>query len=495
MAWNDGYVADVTYAPGYYREQSPDHLALCCLLAGVVPVSRPAGGLTYLELGCGRGRGAMCLAASNPDWRIIAIDFMPAHIAEAREMAAAAGIDNIEFLEADISTLDPATLPELDIVSGHGLWTWVSETVKAGVVRILSDRLRPGGIVHLSYNTLPAWQKSLGFQRLLRTAGDIGGGRSDRKAMLGLDLARKLAGAGAIHLDRDVLEALATQCPPEILPEYLAHEYMNGHWRPCFHGEVAAALAEAKLDYVASGEIFENFPELILAAEQRAIQDGIGDSTLRELVKDLCLKRGLRHDIYMRGQRRISRADRDAALANLVLALIRPVEEFVYELILPAGTAAMDTALFGPVVAALSQGPCRVGDLMALPELGGRLRDPAELVGMLVGTAQVTTVARPEAGLGAAAARLNHEIGLRVLRGEPARGALASLRLGGGLYCEDNDYVAVSLIRQLGRDAPTERWADALGMAPDSPERPSFVGAAAERHRLLAPIWQHAGVI
>jgi SAM-dependent methyltransferase len=495
MAWNDGYVADVAYAPGYYRQQSPDHLALCCLLAGTMPVARPGGRLTYLELGCGRGRGALCLAASNPDWRVIAIDFMPGHIAEAREMAAAAEIDNIEFLEADIATLDPATLPELDVVSAHGLWAWVSDTVKAGVVRILSDRLRPGGIVHLSYNSLPAWQKAIGFQRLLRTAGDIGGGRSDRKAAQGLELAKKLAAAGAVHLDQNAMEALAKQYPPEILPEYLAHEYMNGHWRPRFHGEVAAALAEAKLDYVASGDIFENFPELILTAEQRAIYDGIEDSALRELAKDMCLKRGLRHDIFVRGQRRISRAERDTALNNLHVMLTCPAAEFVYEINLPMGTAGIDNAVFGPVVTALSQGPQRVGDLMALPEVRGKLQDPAELIGMLIGSGQVTTVARPEAGIGEAAARLNHQLGLRVLQGETVRGALASLRLGGGLYCGDNDYVAVSLIHELGRDASAERWANALGMPQDSPERPSFVKAAANRKRLQSPIWQHAGII
>ncbi|MGL4959640.1 MAG: class I SAM-dependent methyltransferase, partial [Inquilinus sp.] len=375
--------------------------ALCCLLAGVAPgFSRPAERLTYLELGCGRGRGALCLAASNPEWRVIAVDFMPAHIAEARELAAAARIGNIEFLEADIATLDPGTLPEIDVVSAHGLWSWVSETVQAGVVRILGARLRPGGMLHLSYNALPAWQKAFGFQRLLRTAGALGHGGTDRNAAGAFDLARKLAAAGAVHLDQNALAALSSQYPPDILPEYLSHEYMNAHWRPTFHADVAASLAEAKLDYVASATVLENFPELMLAPEQRAICDGIDGLALRELAKDLCLSRGLRHDIYVRGRRRISDADRDAALRDLHLVLTRRPEEFRYEISLPIGIAAMERDLFEPLVSALKQGPRRIGDLLSLPELAGRLRQPAELLVMLLGTSQAAIVARPDAGVG-----------------------------------------------------------------------------------------------
>ena len=62
---------------------------------------------------------------------------------------------NIEFIEADIATLDPDTLPEVDVASAHGLWSWVSDEVRAGIVRLLGRRLRPGGALHLSYNALP----------------------------------------------------------------------------------------------------------------------------------------------------------------------------------------------------------------------------------------------------------------------------------------------------------------------------------------------------
>ena len=102
--WGGGYVTDVTYMTGYYRHQSPALMTLACLM-GNVAASMPAPDdpVSYLELGCGQGFGAMLLAASNPHWFVTAIDFNPAHIAAARAWAAKAAIDNIRFLEADLS--------------------------------------------------------------------------------------------------------------------------------------------------------------------------------------------------------------------------------------------------------------------------------------------------------------------------------------------------------------------------------------------------------
>jgi len=109
--WGDGYVTDVPYIPGHYRHQSPLHLHLACLLGGVAGIAiGPETALSYLELGCGQGFGALVLAAANPAWRVIGIDFNPAHIAAARELAAEAGIANSPFIEADLATLADAPL-------------------------------------------------------------------------------------------------------------------------------------------------------------------------------------------------------------------------------------------------------------------------------------------------------------------------------------------------------------------------------------------------
>ncbi len=89
----NGYVTDIAYMPGYYRQQAPSLMSLACLLGGVAsPMPGPDDPVTYLELGCGQGFGALLLAASNPSWQVTAVDFNPAHIAEGRAWAKAAAV-------------------------------------------------------------------------------------------------------------------------------------------------------------------------------------------------------------------------------------------------------------------------------------------------------------------------------------------------------------------------------------------------------------------
>src|SRR4029077_11030034 len=139
-SWGAGYVTDIAYIPGYYPNQSPLHLHLACLLGGVSGIDiTPDTALSYLELGCGHGFGALVLAASNPVWQVTGIDFNPAHIAAARALAQDAGLANVTFVEADLANLadNPgAAVPEADCVSLHGLWSWVSDATRDGIVRL-----------------------------------------------------------------------------------------------------------------------------------------------------------------------------------------------------------------------------------------------------------------------------------------------------------------------------------------------------------------------
>ena len=123
----------------------------------------------------------------------------------------------------------------------------------------------------------------------------------------------------------------------------------------------------------------------------------LDDPLLRELVKDMCLDRSLRHDVFVRGARRIDPVARDAALMDVWLALNISPEEMPYEADVPAGRAALNRSFYGPITEAMATGPRRVGDLLALPDLEGRRDNPAELVGILVGLDLAEPAARPGA--------------------------------------------------------------------------------------------------
>jgi SAM-dependent methyltransferase len=497
-AWNGGYVADVEYTEGFYPLQSPSRMALACLLGNVaMDLPRPDDPVQYLELGCGRGLGALLLAASNPAWRVTAVDYSPTHIAIGSALAKTAGLDNIDFVEADLSNLAGSAaaraIPMADFVSMHGVWTWVGPDVRAGIVRLLNEKLRPGGAAHVSYNAMPAWQGALGLQRLIYEGGVRTLARSDRQAIAGLKLAREIKEADAVYLNEGTLPAKLLELTEELMPSYLSHEYMNAHWAPAFHADVAAAMAEAKLDWVASANPLENFPQLMLSEAQRAVFNRYDDPIMRELVKDICVPRQFRQDVYVRGARRIPNVERDARLRRLTLTPIITLGELKTEIEVPAGKAEMGKDL-RTMMAGLMDGPATVEELLAL--VPGQ-SNPSELAGVLVGSMQGQIVVAPDAPQPEAAHRLNYALGSRVstLTGHASSGGLACAPLATGLMTPNLiQFIAARLIRGETTDS-AESWVDALSadVPPDARAKVAALVQSAIDTRV--PILRQLGIV
>jgi tRNA G46 methylase TrmB len=112
--WTHGYNIEQGYTYGVYRELAPDWMDVCAMLAGfAVPSEGAQGQLRYLELGCGQGFGLALIASAYPQIEFVGVDFSPEHIAHARGLAHAAGLDNVRFVEADFLDLARDWPPEL----------------------------------------------------------------------------------------------------------------------------------------------------------------------------------------------------------------------------------------------------------------------------------------------------------------------------------------------------------------------------------------------
>src|SRR6478672_5304548 len=259
MEWNEGYVSDIEYESGFFRELAPAYLNFCSLLHGVepVPLDRP---FTYCELGCGQGFTTNLLAASNPQARFWAADFMPAHVARAERLAADAGLDNITFLEqsfADLAAGKIDGLPQFDFITMYGVYTWVGIDNRRHIAEFLRRYLKPGGIVYLNYNAMPGWAGMLPLQRLLYEHVQAHTGARDERIRHAVRFIAHAveAGAGCFAaaasspgLQR-CLDALQTASPA-----YIAHEYLNRDWQPASHAEVVRDLSGTKLDYIGSAD-------------------------------------------------------------------------------------------------------------------------------------------------------------------------------------------------------------------------------------------------
>jgi len=431
-SWSHGYPADSPYTFSFQAAPAPGNLALVCALMGVE--WRPAPRMCMIDIGCGRGYTANTLAAANPDWTVLGLDYSPAHIAEAAELAERAQLENAIFIEADLAEMSDAEidqLPELDVASLHGVWTWVSDSVRAGIVRLLSRRLKPGGIVYIGYNAQPGFGRDMGLQRLFRHLAGGHAGPSPSRAQACLGTIRELYKTNPRNLTTTPLLTRIVDETDPLNAAYLAHEFLTDHWRPVFFEDLLADLAPAKLDFVGSIGLHENTAAYLFSDEQRAIYDTMPEGVMREFFKDICLTRPFRRDVFVRGLRR---CDAAAAMDRQIIAACRTAPEASPKFEVPVGSAELPEELWRPIAAALNEGPQSLGRLRSLTP--GRNPTAAELVTVLAGTGLALPVLR-DSGPTEATTRFNRIVA-ETYANEGRQGgqyALASPVAAGGLPC------------------------------------------------------------
>ena len=458
-AWTAGYVSDIDYVPGFYRALSPSLLNFVALLNGYEPA--PVGnGFTYCELGCGLGQTVALLAAANRGGRFYGIDFNPAHIAFAEAMVQDAGLTNMTFLEASFEGLlapDGPDLPAFDFVTLHGVYSWVSPAHRQAIVTFLDRFLKPGGVAYVSYNSLPGWNGAAPIQRLLAEYAALVPDRSDRQLVEAVGFMKAMQGVGAGLLKDNAFVDQILRSFDRGDVEYLAHEYLDAHWHPLFHADVARELGEAKLAFVGAATIVDNFPGMVTTPEQKALLDRIGRREVRETFKDFIQPKLLRRDVYVRGARRLPQPRQESLLRDLTLALVISPEQTTTTVRAPLGEAQLTEGVYRPILDALAERPHRIAELMDLPAVRTQsTATAAEIAGMLIGTDQALPVLEPapSAQQQAACQAFNLTLGRQFLYAKCNTNAgLASPLLGTGCYVDVIDVLSVLALSE-GQDTP-----------------------------------------
>jgi SAM-dependent methyltransferase len=363
-----GYVTDIPYLRDFKPMLAPawlDHVALVC---GVEPPTRETG-FAWCDLGCGQGVTAAILAATHPRGRFCGIDAMPAHIDHARRLAGEAGIANAHFHLIDFEAAIDLDLPLFDYIVAHGVYSWVDAPRQAALRRFIDRRLKPGGLVYVSYNAMPGWARDQPFQRLVRELAGSAPGDIAARFAAAAATAGSLAAAGVPALESSFILAELRTRPEDYSPAYLVHEFMHAAWQPLYVTEVRAAMAAIGLAPVGSTTLIENLDRLAMSDSVRGMLAGIADPDIRELARDFFLDQRFRCDVFARGNRPLDTGARAARLLASTFALARPAAAVAYTVRTPAGERAYDTPTARAIVAALADGPLRLADLARVPDL------------------------------------------------------------------------------------------------------------------------------
>jgi SAM-dependent methyltransferase len=270
----------VPYDSFAFPETHPDHLAALATLFGLTPPSVP--GARVLEIGCAGGGNLIPMAVAMPAARFLGIDLSSRQIDEALGRSRALGLRNVEFRTMNLVELLPegeTAAERFDFLIAHGLYSWVSESVRDRLLAVIRARLAPNGVAFVSYNALPGWH----LQGIVRD-------------LLLYETAQRTEPAEQIRAARDALEATRAHLPETGSPyalflrreverlrqasdSTLYHDFLEPESRPVYLHEFAARSAAHGLRYLTDAR--QRTTADSQPPELRTVLDALGDDPVR----------------------------------------------------------------------------------------------------------------------------------------------------------------------------------------------------------------------
>lgn len=351
--WTSGYVADVGYTYGYYGELNPLREKLAMLAAGYdIAPCRSA-----CELGFGQGVSVNIHAASQPDTAYWATDFNSSQAGFAQLVAGASGAKVALFDQSFEEFCRRDDLPGFDSIGLHGIWSWISDENRAVIVDFIRRKLNVGGVLYISYNTLPGWAPMVPLRHLLTEHAAIMGapgqgivGRIDGA----LAFTEKLMALNPAYARANPLLAERLKAIKDQNRHYLAHEYFNRDWRPMPVAEMANWLEAAKLNYACSAHYMDHIDAVNLTADQQAFLREIPDILFRETVRDFMVNQQFRRDYWVRGGRKLTQLELVDTLRRQRFVLASPAENLKLKVKGALGEVEPTAAVYDPIIGALS---------------------------------------------------------------------------------------------------------------------------------------------
>ena len=345
--WTSGYVADIGYTYGYYLELNPQRVKLAFLNAGLVA---PEFG-TACELGFGQGLSAnMHAAASVCSWH--GTDFNPAQAGFAQELAAASRA-NAHLYDEAFDEFAKRDLPEFDFIGLHGIWSWVSDENRAVIVDFIRKKLKVGGVLYISYNTLPGWGYFAPMRHLMTEHAEVIGAE-------GLGIVSRIDGALDFSEKLLATNPLFAKANPWVNDKikqikdqnrhYLAHEYFNRDWHPMHFATMAKWLEPAKLTYACSAHYLDFVEAVNLTPEQQAFLGDIHDPMFKQTVRDFMVNQQFRRDYWVKGARNMTTLDQAQGLRAQCLLMTAHRSAVTLKVTGSLGEANLTESIYAPVL-------------------------------------------------------------------------------------------------------------------------------------------------
>lgn len=459
--WTAGYVADIGYTFGYYTELNPLRVKLAFLKAGL---ALPEVG-SACELGFGQGVSAnIHAAASITQWH--GTDFNPSQAAFAQDLAAASGASAHLHDDAFADFAQRPDLPEFDYIGIHGIWSWISDENRSVMVDFIKRKLKVGGVLYISYNTLPGWASFAPMRHLMTEHAEVLG--SDGHGIVSrvegaIAFADKLLKTNPAFARANAQVAGRLETLKGQNRQYLAHEYFNRDWHPMHFATMADWLAPAKVQFACSANYFDHIESINLSAEQQALLAEIPDPMFRQSVRDFMVNQQFRKDYWVKGARQGNKLEQAETLRAVRVLLTTPRDQVSLKVTGALGEATMTESIYAPILDQLADHKAKTLAQLetVLADQGIRMPQLLEAALLLTGAGHLSAVQDEE--VTRKAKKQTEALNTRLMslaRGSNDIAYLASPVTGGGITVNRFEQLFL-LARSQGIKTP-DGWAQSV---------------------------------
>ena len=145
---------EVPYHGYPFDYNRPENLRTIGSLFGMTPP--PLETARILELGCSDGGNLFRFAETYPKSFTLGVDLSKVEIGHGKKVLDQLKLKNVELKAMSITDLDES-YGKFDYIICHGVFSWVPDFVKDGILEVSKKLLNKDGLAFISYNTLPGW--------------------------------------------------------------------------------------------------------------------------------------------------------------------------------------------------------------------------------------------------------------------------------------------------------------------------------------------------
>jgi hypothetical protein len=223
-------------------------------------------------------------------------------------------------------------------------------------------KLKVGGVLYISYNTLPGWGTFAPMRHLMTEHAEVIG--ADGVGIVSridgaLEFTEKLLATNPLFARANPLINDKIKTINDQNRHYLAHEFFNLDWHPMHFGTMAKWLGSAKLTYACSAHYLDYVKGINLTPEQQTFLGEIHDLMFKQTVRDFMVNQQFRRDYWVKGARRMAPMEQGQRLRDQRLLMTAHRSDVNLTVKGSLGEAKLTESIYTPLLDLMSDNTIR----------------------------------------------------------------------------------------------------------------------------------------